>query len=231
VASGLLYVATTFAVLLALPVQEIGVVTGVLQAFASMGGKAGLGWMHLAVAIALAVAISGALSAWLSGGRRIPFVAGVDRYLPADFSRLHSGWQTPHVALIAQAVAASAVIGLSFAGRNVRLHEAYDVLLALAVITQMIPFVYLYASLTRVAGTPAGWFRGKLRLLLPGLLALAATCAAIVTAFIPPADINNVWRYETKLVLGLALFALGGAGLFRWHAGRKITETPRTSPA
>src|SRR5262249_18791157 len=33
-ASGFLYVATTFALLLALPVREIGVLTGVLQAFA-----------------------------------------------------------------------------------------------------------------------------------------------------------------------------------------------------
>jgi amino acid transporter len=39
-------------------------------------------------------------------------------------SRVHDRWQTPHVALIGQAVASSVVIGLSFAGKDVRLHEA-----------------------------------------------------------------------------------------------------------
>jgi glutamate:GABA antiporter len=220
-ASGFLYVGTTFAVLLALPVQQIGVVTGVLQAFASIGGKVGLGWMHLPVAIVLAAAIFGALSAWLSGGGRMPFVAGVDRYLPASFSRVHARWRTPHVALIAQAVASSAVIGLSFAGKDVRLHEAYDVLLALSVITQMIPFVYLFVSLIRVAGTPGGFYRGKLRLWLLGGLGLASSCAALAAAFIPPEEITRIWRYEAKLAMGIALFALGGVGLFRRYAGLK----------
>ena len=224
-ASGFLYVAATFAVLLALPVQEIGVVTGVLQAFASMGGKVGLSAMHLLVAIVLSIAICGALSAWLSGGGRIPFVAGVDRYLPAMLSRVHGEWQTPHVALIAQAVASSVVIGLSFAGKDVRLHEAYDVLLALAVITQMIPFVYLNVGLVRVAGTPGGLYRGKLWLRLLGAVGLATTCVAIATAFIPPADIANAWRYEAKLVFGLALFSFGGTGLFFRYASRKASKT------
>jgi len=223
-ASGFLYLAATFAVLLALPVQEIGVVTGVLQAFASMGGKVSLAGLHLVVAMMLSIAICGALSAWLSGGGRIPFVAGVDRYLPAMLSRVHCKWQTPHVALIAQAAASTVVIGLSFAGKDVRLHEAYDVLLALAVVTQMIPFLYLNVGLVRVAGTPGGLYRGKLRLWLLGALGLATTCMAIATAFIPPTDINNVGRYEIKLVLGLALFAFGGMGLFRRYAGQKAPD-------
>jgi len=170
------------------------------------------------------VAICGALSAWLSGGGRIPFVAGVDCYLPASFSRLHQKWRTPHVALLGQAAAASVMIGLSFAGRDVRLHEAYNVLLALAVITQMVPFVYLNAGLLLVAGKPGGLYQSRLLLIVLGSLGLATTCAALATAFVPPVDIVNVWRFEAKLVLGLALFALGGMGLFFRYARRKAVN-------
>jgi len=230
-ASGLLYVSATFVLLLALPVRDIGVVTGVLQAFASMGAKVGLGWMHLAVAVVLAVSICGALSAWLSGGGRIPFVAGVDRYLPAEFSRLHQEWRTPHIALIAQAVASSFAIAISFAGQGVKLHEAYEILLALAVLTQMIPFVYLFGSLVRVAGKPGGIYRNKLWLWLLGLCGLVTTLCAMATAFIPPGDIPDVWRYEIKVVIGLAVFCAIPAGLSRHYSARKAAAVAEGVPA
>jgi glutamate:GABA antiporter len=230
-ASGLLYVTATFVVLLALPVKEIGVVTGVLQAFASMGAKVGLGRMHLAVAVVLAVSIFGALSAWLSGGGRIPFVAGVDHYLPAEFSRLHRKWRTPHTALTAQAVASSFAIAISFAGQGVKLHEAYEILLALAVLTQMIPFVYLFGSLVRVAGTLGGIYRSKLWLWLLGLCGLVTTLCAMATAFIPPGDIPNLWRYEAKVIIGLAIFCAIPAGLFRHYSERKAAALVEEVPA
>ena len=230
-ASGLLYVLATFVVLLALPVKEIGVVTGVLQAFASMGAKVGLGWMHLAVAIVLAVSICGALSAWLSGGGRIPFVAGVDRYLPTEFSRLHRKWRTPHIALLAQAVASSFAIAISFAGQGVKLHEAYEILLALAVITQMIPFVYLFGSLVRVAGKPGGIYRSRVWVWLLGFCGLVTTLCAMATAFIPPGDNPDVWRYEVKVVIGLAVFCAIPAGLFRHYSVRKAAAVVEGIPA
>ena len=39
--------------------------------------------------------IAGIASAWLSGSARIPFVAGLDRYLPASLGKLHPRTATP----------------------------------------------------------------------------------------------------------------------------------------
>ena len=211
----------TVTLLLALPVKEISVVTGVLQAFGAMGARVGLDWLHLAVAVVLGIAICGTTSAWLSGGARIPFVAGLDRYLPAAFSRLHPRWQTPHVALIAQALASSFAIVLSFVGTNVKVREAYNTLLALTVFTQLVPFVYLYGSLMKVAGTAGGLYRNRWWLWQVGLFGLIATLLALATAFVPPVEIKHVTRFEVKLSIGVALFVGVAALLFRWYAARK----------
>ena len=41
---------------------------------------------------------------------RLPFVAGLDRYLPAAFGRVHPRWGSPYVALLVQAVIAAVFI-------------------------------------------------------------------------------------------------------------------------
>jgi glutamate:GABA antiporter len=204
-----------------LPTKEISVVTGILQTLASMGARIGLGWLHFPVAFVLAGSIFGALSAWISGAGRIPFVAGVDRYLPPAFSRLHPRWQTPHVALMVQAIAATFAILLSFLGQDVKVREAYDILLALAVFTQLIPFVYLFSSLMRVAGTPGGLYRSRWWLFFLGLFGLIATVAAMTTALIPPPEIRSVLRFEGKFIIGLLVFAAPAVVLFRWYAPRR----------
>jgi glutamate:GABA antiporter len=221
VLSGLLYASAILVVLLALPTKEISVVTGILQTLASMGARIGLGWLHFPVAFVLAGSIFGALSAWISGAGRIPFVAGVDRYLPTAFSRLHPRWQTPHIALMVQAIAATFAILLSFLGQDVKVREAYDILLALAVFTQLIPFVYLFSSLMRVAGTPGGLYRSYWWPFFLGLFGLIATVAAMTTALIPPPEIKSVLRFEGKFIIGLLVFAAPAVVLFRWYAPRR----------
>ena len=132
----------------------------------------------------LGVSICGTLSAWFSEAARIPFVAGVDCYPPTALSRLQSRWPTPHVALVAQAIASTFAIFLSFLGRDVKVREAYDILLALTVVTQLVPFAYLRGSLVRIAGMPGGLHRNRWWLLLLGLFGLAATLVVLATAFI-----------------------------------------------
>ncbi len=57
--SGVLYVAATLSLLLAVPKEEIGAVQGILQAVQSMAGKLSVMWIVPVIAIVLTFAIAG----------------------------------------------------------------------------------------------------------------------------------------------------------------------------
>lgn len=209
-----LYLSATFALLLALPANELSVIQGVLQAFERMADRAGLSRLLAPLALVLAISIAGATSAWLGGSARIPFVAGLDRYLPEALSRLHPRWRTPHNALLAHAAASSVFISMSFIG--VRVRDAYLTLLELAVVLQLIPFLYLYGGLIRVAGTPGGHYRNRTGVMLSGVAGLVTTLGALAAAFVPSTSVESIWKFELKLALGVAIFVGAAAVLPRF---------------
>jgi len=53
-----------------------------MQAVSQMAKGAGIGWIVPGFALMLSLSIAGIGSAWLGGSARIPFVAGLDSYLP-----------------------------------------------------------------------------------------------------------------------------------------------------
>ena len=214
-ACGILYLAATLSLLAALPPGELSVVQGILQAFERLGSLAGVALLMAPLAFILTLSIAGATSAWLSGSARIPFVAGLDHYLPEALGRVHPKWRTPYVALITHAALSSVFIGMSFIGAGVR--DAYLTLLELAVILQLVPFVYLYLGLIRVAGQSGGHYRNKPVLQLAGLAGLLATSLALATAFVPPASVESPLQYEIKMIVGTAIFVGFGAALPRWR--------------
>ncbi|HEY7820215.1 MAG TPA: APC family permease, partial [Vicinamibacteria bacterium] len=167
---GILYLAATVSLLVALPAGELSVVQGVLQAFERLGSLAGVSLLIAPLAFILTLSISGATSAWLSGSARIPFVAGLDRYLPQALGRIHPKWRTPYVALVTHAVLSSLFIGMSFIRAGVR--DAYLTLLQLAVVLQIVPFLSLYLGLMKVAGKPGGHYRNPFLLRAAGLAGL-----------------------------------------------------------
>lgn len=209
-----LYLSATFALLLALPANELSVIQGVLQAFERMADRAGLSRLLAPLALVLAISIAGATSAWLGGSARIPFVAGLDRYLPEALSRLHPRWRTPRNALLAHAAASSVFISMSFIG--VRVRDAYLTLLELAVVLQLIPFLYLYGGLIRVAGTPGGHYRNRTGVMLSGVAGLITTLGALAAAFVPSTSVESIWKFELKLALGVAIFVGAAAVLPRF---------------
>ncbi len=216
-ACAILYLAATLSLLAALPPGEVSVVQGILQAFERLGELAGVALLMAPLAFILTLSISGATSAWLSGSARIPFVAGLDRYLPEALGRVHPKWKTPHVALVTHAVASSVFIAMSFVGAGVR--DAYLTLLELAVVLQLVPFVYLYIGLFRVAGQPGGHYRNRMVLRLAGLAGLVATLLALATAFVPPASVESPIQYEVKMLVGTAIFIGFAAALPHWRRG------------
>ncbi len=224
---GVQYVGATLAVLLAVPQKDVKVLQGVVQGVDKMAGRLGVEWILLPVAILMAVSILGAVSAWLSGSARILFVSGLDRYLPKPFAKVHPKFGTPHIALIGIAALSSLLILMSFAGKTT-VKEAYVTLLDLAVVLQMISYLYLYASLARVAfdrQAAPGFFKpGRVR--FAAVSGLITTALGMIVAFVPSHAVDSVWRFEVKMVVTCALFLALAAGLFLFYSRRRPAVAP-----
>src|SRR5271154_7172075 len=103
VLSGLLYIGATLTLLIAISKGDINVLQGVVQAVGHMAARVGVAWIVAPFAIMLSFAIAGIASAWLGGSARIPFVAGLDSYMPAWLGRVHPRYRTPYAALLVHA--------------------------------------------------------------------------------------------------------------------------------
>jgi glutamate:GABA antiporter len=222
--SGVLYVAATLAVLIDLPQKQIGVVQGILQAVSKMGSEIGAGWLVPPLALLLSISIAGIASAWLAGSARIPFVAGLDQYLPAALGKLHPRYATPYVALTVHGTLSTLFLAMNFIGASVQ--EAFLVMLDLAVFLQLVPFLYMYAALIRLAtrrdanGVYDGW-----KLKLAGVCGFATTALGMGVAFVPTRQISSVWLFEAKMITGCAFFLGLAAFLFRFYSSRKSAHT------
>jgi glutamate:GABA antiporter len=207
--SGILYVAATLSLLLAVPQKEIGAVQGLLQAVQSMAGRLSVLWLVPIVALVLTFAIAGTTSAWLSGSARIPFVAGLDSYLPSGLGKIHAKYDTPYVALIVQGVVTTLFLLMSFVGSSV--DQAYKLLLSLAVVLQLVPFLYMYGAIISVAAhrnIPRGHY-GRGTLWAAGISGFVTTAIGMGVAFLPPAD-QSAWIFELKMAAGcVGLLGLG----------------------
>ncbi|MBI3264978.1 MAG: APC family permease [Acidobacteria bacterium] len=194
VISLLSYVLVTGAVLILVPIGQLGAIQGVMQAVSAGASQAGVAWIVAPLALVMGLAIGGTASAWFAGSSRIPFVAGLNRALPPALGRVHPRWHSPHVALTTCAVLAAIFTCWSMVGSEVA--EAYQVLLKSAVIIQLIPFLYLFLGLMNLEGTGA---TGR----VSGAAGLVATAFGIVAAFFPTSDVRSVAVFETKIALGV----------------------------
>ena len=216
---GLLYIGATLTLLLTLPKNQIGVLAGVMQAVSHMAGQVGVGWITSPFAFVLSISIAGIASAWLSGSARIPFVAGLDSYLPEGLGKLHPRYATPYVALIVHASLSAIFLAMSFVGAQVK--EAFVTMLDLAVVLQLVPFLYMYAGLIKLASkaADAGHYSRR-TLLAAGGCGLVTTILGMAVAFVPSHQIDSIWLFEVKMVFGTLLF-IGMAAFFFFVYGRR----------
>jgi amino acid transporter len=218
-----IYVLGTAAVLVALPPAEVSGLSGIIQAIERAGGRLGLPIVGVIAAVLLTVANLGGVGAWLAAVARLPFVAGIDRYLPAEFGRLHPRWGTPVLALVVQTVGAAVFIVLGQAGATVE--AAYDALVSMAVITYFIPFLYMFAALVRVQRVPAGpdVMRvpgGPPVAIAVGIVGFATTTLSIALALVPPAHTPNP-PLEALKVAGSSALLIAIGGLLYWKGRRR----------
>lgn len=220
IVSGVLYVATTLTLLVAISRSDISVLQGIVQAVGHMSERVGIRWIVVPFAVMLSLSIAGIGSAWMGGSARIPFVAGLDSYMPAWLGKIHPKYSTPHAALIVQAVVSAGLVVLSFAGGE-RVQGAFQRMLSLAVVLQLVPFLYMFAALIKF-----GWNRdtggryGRPTLLISGIAGLVTTFLGIALVFFPAQQIASVFSYEVWMIGGTVFFA-GLAAFFFFVYGRR----------
>ena len=217
----LCYLLGTFCVLLALPSSETSNLDGLVQALAKTAGRLGLAGITPIAAALIAISNIGAAAAFLAAAARLPFVAGIDGFLPRAFGKLHPKWGTPYVSVLLQGLVGIAFVFLGQAGTSVR--GAYDVLVSIGVITYMVPYLFLFASLIRLQRDPAtaDVIRvpgGRRMAYAVACVGFTTTSVAIVLSLIPPPEETRKFLAASK-VIGSAVL-LVGVGLAVYWAGR-----------
>jgi len=97
VSIAVIYILGTLAILLALPQAEITGLGGIMDAITATGSRIGVTGLAPIAATLIVLSNLGGVGVWLAAPARLPFVAGIDRYLPSAFGRLHPRYGTPHV--------------------------------------------------------------------------------------------------------------------------------------
>src|SRR5271154_5047568 len=228
VLSGLMYIATTLTLLIAVSKSDINVLQGIVQAVSHMAAQVGANWIVAPFALMLSISIAGIGSAWLAGSARIPFVAGLDSYMPSWLGKTHPRFATPYAALIVQGVVSMILVLVNSFGSGVQ--ETFQRLLSLAVVLQLIPFLYMFGALLKIATNPAESGKGlysKTTLFLAGGSGLVTTTLGIVLAFFPAQQIRSLLSYETWMFGGTAFF-IGLAVFFFYVYGRRKVTQART---
>jgi amino acid transporter len=216
-----LYILGTVAMLVALPEQRIQSLPGFMQAIQSASNRVGVLWLVAPVAGLIVLGGLGQAGAWFAAGGRLPFVAGIDRYLPAAFAKVHPRYNSPYISLLTQAGIAAIFIFLGQAGTTVK--GAYDVLVSMSIISYFIPYLFMFAAMIRLQREPAGpeVIRvpggSPVAIGLAGL-GLATTVVSIMLALIPADDDPNKLLAVSKTA-GLTLL-LVAAGALVYRLGR-----------
>jgi amino acid transporter len=210
----LVYIVGSASVLVAVPVgslRELSGITDAVQLVAQSVGLTGLG--ILTGALLTLNALAGTAS-WTAGAARIPFAAGVDSVMPRAFARLHPRYRTPHVALIVQSLAASAIflasVFFTVAGRSTSIQEAYDILVSLTILIYFVPYLYLFAAQGRLLPDAPRWAIA---------LGFTATAVSLGLTFVPPPG-SNVITYEVNLIVQAAVVLGVGLALYAWSKRR-----------
>jgi amino acid transporter len=219
----LLYILSTVAMLVALPQAQILSLQGFMLSIQQAGERVGIGGLAAVAGLLITLGGLGQAGAWFAAGGRLPFVAGIDRFLPPVFGRVHPKYGSPHVSLLIQGAIAAIFIFLGQAGTTVK--GAYDVLVSMSIIGYFIPYLYMFSSMVKLQWVPAGpeVMRvpgGSPVAILVGTVGFAVTAAAIGLALIPAEDEPNKALAVTK-VAGLTVLQLLAGALVYYTGKRK----------
>jgi glutamate:GABA antiporter len=227
----LMYIVGTFAILSLAPAADIDPQSGVFHAITVGSAALGVGFLGIVAAILVTAGNAGGVGSTVAGIARVPFVVGIDRYLPAAFGKIHPRWKTPWVSILVQAGLSGAILLLSQI-RSSSVIEAYQIVVDAAIILYFIPFLYMFAAVIKLSHrkdraenahatlVPGGRFG----VWICGGLGFTVVIMGIAVSVIPPGDSTDKLFFLLRLIGGTGATLLIGLLLY-WRGVRsKKTE-------
>ena len=227
----LMYIAGTFAILALVPAADLDPQSGVFHAITLGSVALKIGLLGVLAAILVTVGNAGGVGSTVAGIARVPFVVGIDRYLPAAFGKIHPRWKTPYISILVQAIVSGAILLVSQINDSTR--GAYQFLIDAAIILYFIPFLYMFAAVIKLAhrrdrkenphavlvpgDIPGVWISGG--------LGFVVVLVGIFVSLVPPGDSTNKLGFELKLVGGTIASILLGLVLY-WRGARSKQREP-----
>jgi amino acid transporter len=220
-----IYIIGTFAILTLAPAADLDPKSGVFHAITLGSVALKVGVVGIIAAVLVSFGNAGGVGSTVAGIARVPFVVGIDRYLPAAFGKIHPKWKTPYISILVQAGVSGAILLLSQINQTTR--GAYQILIDAAIILYFIPFLYMFAGAIKLAyrkdreantravlvpgGVPGVW-------LMAGL-GFVVVLIGIVVSLVPPGDTTNKLGFLLELVIGTVGSVLLGLILY-WRGAR-----------
>jgi amino acid transporter len=225
----LMYIAGTFAILSLVPAADLDPQSGVFHAITIGSVALRVGFLGILAAMLVTVGNAGGVGSTVAGIARVPFVVGIDQYLPAAFGKIHPKWKTPYISILVQAVLSGAILLGSQINQTTR--GAYQILIDAAIILYFIPFLYMFAAVIKLAyrkdrkenphailvpgGIPGVWIAGG--------LGFVVVLIGILVSLVPPGDTASKLGFELELVAGTTISILIGLALY-WR-GKRAKQT------
>ena len=215
-----IYIVGTLAVLSLLPAAEVDTKSGAFEAITAGSTILKIGFVGVLAAMLVSVGNAGGVGSTVAGVSRVPFVAGLDRYLPAAFGKIHPKWKTPYVAILVQAVISGVILLVTQI--NETANSAYQILVDATTIVYFISLMYMYAAAIRLAyrkdrtTTPGAVLipGGVVGVWIASLLGIFVVLGGIALSFIPPAESANKVLFVAKLVIGTVVSVLLGFAVY-----------------
>ncbi len=220
-----MYIVGTFAILALVPAADVDPQSGVFHAITIGALALRIGFVGVLAAVLVTVGNAGGVGSTVAGIARVPFVVGIDRYLPAAFGKVHPRWKTPYISILVQAIISGFILLVSQINETTR--GAYQLLIDAAIILYFIPFLYMFAAVIKLArrkdrlgnehavlvpgGTVGVWIAGSLGFIV--------VLIGIIVSLVPPGDSSDKLGFELKLVAGTVVSILIGLFLY-WRGAR-----------
>ena len=225
-----MYILATVAVLVLVPPGEVSATSGVFHAITVGSIALQIGFLGIVAAIVVTLGNAGGVGSTVAGIARVPFVVGIDRYLPQAFGKIHPRWKTPYVSILIQAILSCGILFLSQINESTR--GAYDLLVSATNILYFVTFLYMFAAAIRLASRKDRAENPE-AILIPGgkagVWVVAGTGFLIVLlamffSMVPPGESADKFGFEVKLLAGTVATFVIGLALYLRGAREKTRE-------